>query len=138
MASESFSGPVNIHSRIINIPKRFWTVLRPWECLSNSQGFQASNINKATLNILYGELYKGSQGLRIFTMGYEYFVSFINTSWPWKIFKKGYKFLIELLKKFQAVWIFTAELSVFQRGSELFSGLENIYLKTEYFIELPK
>ena len=99
VASESFSGPVNIHSRIINIPKSLWTVFRPWGCLSISQRFQTSNINKATLNILYGELYKGSQGLRIFTMGYEYFVSFINTSWPWKIFKRGYKFFIELLKK---------------------------------------
>jgi len=37
--------------------------------------------------------------------------------------------LTELLKGFQALRIFTKGLSIFQRGSELFSGLENIYLK---------
>jgi hypothetical protein len=37
--------------------------------------------------------------------------------------------LIELLKRFQALRIFIEGLLIFQRGSELFSGLENIYLK---------
>ena len=46
--------------------------------------------------------------------------------------------MIELLKKFQALWIFTEGLSIFQRGSEVFSGLENIYLKEWIFYRASK
>jgi hypothetical protein len=55
-----------------------------------------------------------------------------------KYSKRGYKFLIEFLKIFQALWICTEGLSIFQRGSELFSGLENIYLKDWIFYRACK
>jgi len=47
------------------------------------------------------------KGLRMFTKGHEYFVKLYNIAWPGKYSKRGNKFLIELLKNFQVLLIYS-------------------------------